>query len=208
LIIPELAFDIITTASTRAHLTRLPRLSKLELVLSSLTPELASFFTTLPHLRQLTLTLPALHPAQLGPWLSPTHPSRSVGVVPPSNEHIVSPSGPGDDKPPLQLDSLELRARTVQDDVLDLLRGILAAEPSLASITTVHRAGGGRSGGQAVDTYEQIVYAPEAAADLAADIAAQEQIASEVEKRGDHWERTTYLKMFGGLIGIRMESRR
>jgi hypothetical protein len=107
---------------------------------------------------------------------------------------------------PLSLEHLELRARTIHEDMLDLLRGTLAAEPSLAHIATIRRGRG---------DHEEIIYAPEAvtaAALAAADAAAQEAAGStagtQERSSTNHWERTTYLKLFGGVIGFRMESRK
>jgi hypothetical protein len=127
----------------------------------------------------------------------------------------------GDRRAPLA--KLEVHAVLLHADNRAPLRALLAADPRLARVTTVFA---GPADG------ESVVYAPTEA--RAVELALEEQRGAEHEEVGeggrrggkvrakgeggaegsaapasrDHWERTTNLRMFGGLIGLRMESRR
>lgn len=90
----------------------------------------------------------------------------------------------------------EIHARVIHDDQLEPLRTLIRSDTVLASATTVF------GGADAT-----VVYAPdeEVMLFLAAERERENVEAEKVEQR---WERTTNLRLFGGLVGLRMESRR
>lgn len=221
--IDKLPFDRITTPSTRAHLRALPRLEALTLQIGVLTPALGALLASLPHLRELTLHLPTLHPSALAPFT--THPYRGAphpgadADTPhwqrPARPHAASQLAAAADEEEedeedgvhpargQHLRRLELHARVVHADHVEPLRALLAADARLAGVTTVF------AGADAT-----VVYAPTEQAALALALDAERgagaaggeaQAAAPV---ADRWERTTNLRLFGGLLGLRMESRK
>ncbi|KZO98400.1 hypothetical protein CALVIDRAFT_562306 [Calocera viscosa TUFC12733] len=184
-----LPLDLITNPHTRAHLSRLPRLAKLAVTFSRFSLELAQFLASLEHLKELTIRMPRL----LGP-----------NLFEPFNAGPQTLNGPVQ-----QLTKLEVSVLTkIPEETLDGLKTSLHFSDRLRTVTTVYMG---------VGDEKEVVYAPTVEAVLAlAEQGQQERREEEaadargqdVGGRPQHWERTTNLRLFGGLIGLRMEAKK
>jgi hypothetical protein len=230
LIVPEVPFDRVTSVSTREHLRALPRLERLELKLDTLSAELGQLFASLPHLRHLRLTLPSVHPAQLIPFAIP----ETARIIHAASEGTTDELLIQDGR--TRLDSFDISASIVHDDVLPELRAFLAADPRLGPVTTIFRGTG---------TAREVAYAPAERAALALELVELAHEVARGTRRGtdsvnvtngadpngaerttgsnftrgsllhmsdaggkEHWQRSTSLRLLGGLINLRMESRK
>jgi hypothetical protein len=224
---PEVPFDRVTNPTTREHLRNLPRLRSLDLRLDTLSSDIGHLFATLSHLRRISLRLPSVHPSQLAPFATPQT-ARVLGEeAGGAADEVQAQDGRA------HLEVFEIRATIVHDDVLPELRAFLAADSRLGPITTIYRGTGSDQeiayapAERAAVALELVEIANQTADEKlrASSVAAANSASqgasgsSEHFARGsvirmsdvggkDHWQRSTNLRMFGGLINLRMESRK
>ncbi|EJU01912.1 hypothetical protein DACRYDRAFT_116333 [Dacryopinax primogenitus] len=191
-----LPLELITNPHTRTHLLHLPRLTTLTLTFSRFTLDMAQFLASLVHLKELSIRMPRLLGAELlNPLIA-------------ANTHA--------DNPGQTLSKFELHVLSrMPEGILDPLRSELGYS-TLGAVTTVYNG---------VGEYREVVYAPTREAVLALAQAGEEEREREGEEgqagapaegegggegegRGRQWERTTNLRLFGGLIGLRMEAKK
>jgi hypothetical protein len=211
-LIITLPLDKITAPSTRAHLARLPRLTTLNLTFSHFSLEMAQLLASLPHLKELKMRMVSLLP---GPEL--LDPFSWGGGA-----HTLEGG------PVQALRKLELHVLTkIPEADLDRLRESLRWSERLKAVATVYHG---------IGEEKEVVYAPtvEAVLELARQEEEEErrrlglgpesaqgagqvgerqvqtsaQPAKEGEGEGKPWQRTTNVRLFGGLMNLRMEAKK
>lgn len=174
--------DLITNETTRKHLLYLPRLAKLNLHLRHLSLALAAFLAALPYLTSLTLVVPVFSLDALLPFAGVNAGEQPLG---------------------------ELVIYALRLDDVEATRAYILRDERLGRICTLYGSGAGQE--------TQLVYAPDGTVPMEVGGKGERKDAKgevggkgtgEIESEKEHWERTTRVKLFGGLVNVTMESRK
>ncbi|KDQ51882.1 hypothetical protein JAAARDRAFT_62240 [Jaapia argillacea MUCL 33604] len=175
-------FNLITNPSTRNHLLSLPRLRSLTIHLSqSLSLATSNFLASLPHIREITVHAHTATVSALAPFAQ----LQTAWAQTEITEDTVLDAIP-------HLTSLTLHLRQILSDAdLEALKQwVSSTESHLATITTIW-------------LLKRPVYLPPNVDHVEED---------DDEAKWDRWqqssgtEKITTLRLFGGLLGLRMES--
>ncbi|KZT55941.1 hypothetical protein CALCODRAFT_484371 [Calocera cornea HHB12733] len=185
-----LPLDLVTNPHTRAHLTRLPRLQKLAVTFSRFSIEVSQFLASLEHLKELSIRMPRL----LGP-----------GLFEPFNAGPQTVEG----RPVQALTKFEVNVLSkIPEETLDGLKTSLRFSDRLKAVTTVYMGVGDEKEVAYAPTVEAVLALAEQGQEERREEQAEESVEQDANGRPKHWERTTNLRLFGGLIGLRMEAKK